>query len=239
MTRFALLLALSGLAIPAFAGGLDDDALASGEDLLADEDEDDSKPAKKGELPTRTGPKSLGDEPEEEFDLLADDVEEAEPAEFLGDFNDEDDVDLGFGFEPDEPVRKRASAPATSGPGAITLDVAGKQPLGDNYPVTVVAVERDAVVVELPVLVSTSRVGLEAPFALVAEVHSSEGKVAQSTTLINPESLAEFGPSFVFLKMFAPVMEKEGEVTVKVKKAKLDGTGGTELFSRATPYSLP
>jgi hypothetical protein len=236
MTRFVLLFALSALAVPALAG-TDDDGLTWGEDDLLS-DEDDDKGAKKGELPTRSGPKSLGDEPEEEFDLLSDDTEPVEPA-FLGDFNDDEAVDLGLGFEPDEAPRKRASAPSTTGPKAITLDVAGKQPLADNYALTVVAVERDAVVIELPVLVSTSRVGLDAPFVLVGEVYSSEGKVATTSTIIRPESLAEFGPSFVFLKMFAPVMEKEGEVTIKVKKTKLDGSGAADLFSRATPYTLP
>ena len=125
MTRFALLLALTGLAVPALAADSDDDAISWGEDDLLEDEDEDKKPAKKGELPTRSGPKSMGDEPEEEFDLLSDDAEEAEPMEFLGDFNDDDaDIDLGFG-EPEEPTRKQASRPAVTGPGAITLDVAG------------------------------------------------------------------------------------------------------------------
>jgi hypothetical protein len=50
--------------------------------------------------------------------------------------------------------------------------------------------------------------------------------------------LAEFGPSFVFLKVLAPVIERQGDIRIVVKKAGADGRNAVILFSRSTPYAL-
>lgn len=253
MTRFFVTLALIGLAAPALAGTEDD----------VDDIPVETKKTKKTaeELPSRAGPRSMGDEPVEEFDLLSDDVDEAEPPEMFDDPVDEDEpmFDLPERSEPTKPSndvdilgdvaedpdddfmpdftadtpRKQASRPAVKGPGPITLDVAGKQPLADNYPVSLVAVDRDAVVIELPVLVGKSRVGFSEAFLLGGDVYVGDTKVAGVKVDVTEASLAEFGPSFVFLKVLAPVVEKDGEVTIKVLK------DGQELFARSTPYALP
>jgi hypothetical protein len=192
----------------------------------------DARRQDEDELPERSGPRDMGDEPEEEFDLLSDDIGEAEPPEFAID-EPPDDM-LGLDDEPEPQARVAMSA----GPGPITLDVAGKEPLADNYPLQVVAVDRDAVVVELPVLVERSRVTLEAPFTLQAEARVGEQTITTWEQAINAEALAEFGPSFAFVKLLVPVMEPQGEVTVVVRKAAPDGSGATELFRRSTAYSL-
>jgi hypothetical protein len=231
---FVLIAAASviGAATPSFAGTEED----LDEILMAPPTK--PKPAatpKKEELPARTAPKPTDEEPQEDFDLLEEDDAEP-PSDFRGDVSEEDDVDVGL---PRAPERKTVSRPAPVGPGPITLDVAGKEPLSDNYPVNVVAVDRDSVVVELPVLVARSRVGLTEPFVLIAEAWVGPTKVSQVSQTITKEGLAEFGPSFVFVKLLAPVVEKTGEVTLRVKRAKLDGTQPKDLFSRATPYALP
>lgn len=227
MFRTALILALSALALPAaaFEPGFDsDDAVAFA-------------PRGKAELPERTGPRDLGDDPVEEFDLLDDEAEVDEP-DFLGDFSDSDDdlvIDL---IDPEPPARKQASSPAPKGPGPINLEVAGREPLADNYPLQVVAVDRDAVVVELPVLVASSSNTVEEGFLLIAEVFSDDERVSRIEQRIEPNSLATFGPSFSFFRVMAPVSDKEGQVTIKVSKTDLEGQNATELFSRATPYAL-
>ncbi len=228
----ALLIGLGlGLSAPAVAAPLDFDNEDEETDLLLGDLERggnaaaDSKKKVKEELPDS----SFGDiefnEPEEDFDLFDDEPGELfddEPDEFLGDF--------------EEPRSAPAAAP--SGPGPIDLDVAGKEPLADNYSLTVLAVDRDAVVVELPVLVARSRVAVTEPFLVTAQVHVDGTKVTQLTQVIEPSSLAEFGPSFVYFKALAPVVEKMGEVTVTVTKSGVDGSGAVELFARATPYAL-
>jgi hypothetical protein len=214
------------------AVAFDDDDLFGEDDLVRGNTPADDK-KKKGKKTVETGPKFDFDEPVEGFDLEDefDEDFEDEPPELLGNF--EDDLEPIEDFD----MRKTRSAPA-AGPGPITLDLAGKQPFADNYPLTVVAVERDAVVVELPVLVSRSRVGVENAFSIVADVFVGDSKVGSIQQSVEPASLAEFGPSFVFLKVLAPVVDGSGEIRVVVKKADANGSGAKELFSRTTPYSL-
>lgn len=193
----------------------------------------DSASSKKKKQSTETKPSFDFDEPEEEFDLL-DDATDSEPMELLGNFEGlEDEPIESF----DRPDTKRVSSPsALIGP--ISLDVAGKSPLADNYALTVTAIDRDAVVVELPVLVAKSRVAVESGFQIVAEVFTEDIKVAEVRQVVNKESLAEFGPSFVFLKVLAPVIENQGEIKIVVQKTDVDGTNATALFQRSTPYAL-
>lgn len=126
--------------------------------------------------------------------------------------------------------------PKSAMPGAIQLDVLGKTPLKDNYAISVVAVDRDAVVVELPVLVASSRG--TTTFQVIGEVWVGGAKVNEVRSIVTPASQAQYGPSFVFLKVLAPVSTPTGDVKIVVKQAKADGTGAVELFSRATAYSL-
>jgi hypothetical protein len=224
MTRTLFALALALAVGPASASSspdpLDDDAVAAA-------------PKSKDPLPERTGPRDLGDDPIEDFDLL--DTPDR-PSPMLGEFQDLDDTPA----RPGTPAqRKTASAPAPTGPGPVALDVAGKQPLADNYPLTVLNVDRDAVVVELPILLARSRVAIDKPFSITVEVSADDTRVSRVTQIIDPESLAEFGPTFAFMKIMAPVLEKDGRITVKVSRANPDGSQPVELFTRSTPYALP
>lgn len=224
MTRFALVLAALALPLGALAGPDDDDEF----DLLSDDAPEVASPDQVlggGSVPP--------DEPEGEIV----DIESGVPAPPADEPPDDlllDNIDGDDDFMPDftETERKQASRPATRGPGPISLDVAGKEPFADNYPLNVVAVDRDAVVVELPVLIGRSRVGFKAPFSLIGEVAVGGTQVTTVRADITEQSLADFGPSFVFLKVLVPVADKEGEVTVTVKK------DDAVLFARSTPYSL-
>lgn len=221
-TLFALALALTVGPALASSGpnAYDDDAVAAA-------------PKTKDPLPERTGPRDLGDEPVEDFDLL--DAPDR-PSPMLGEFQDLDDTPARVGTPAQ---RKTTSAPATTGPGPVALDVAGKQPLADNYPLTVVNIDRDAVVVELPILLARSRVAIDKPFSIIVEVSADDTRVSRAVQVIDPESLAEFGPTFAFMKIMAPVIDKDGRITVTVSRANADGSQPVELFTRSTPYSLP
>ena len=234
-----LMLPITALAGP---GELDDT------DLLAFNDEDDfgdvstlsrgktgseSTSGKKKKQNAETTPTFDFDEPEEEFDLL-DEATDDEPMELLGNFDGLDDEPIeAF----DRPETKRVSSP-TALIGPISLDVVGKNPLADNYPLAITAIDRDAVVVELPVLVATSRVAVESGFQIVGEVFSGDIKVAEVRQVVEKASLAEFGPSFVFLKVLAPVIERTGDIKIIVKKTDASGSNATTLFQRTTPYAL-
>ena len=83
---------------------------------------------------------------------------------------DEDPDEPGLGLPEDDPLEDFDHPPAKDGPAAsrpapeahaapsgIGLPVEGHQPLAGGYPLKVVARDMDAVVVELPVLVSRNR----------------------------------------------------------------------------------
>ena len=198
--------------------------------------------------------------PEEESPIIEDDdlefdlPEEAIPEdakksaddkdEFQFDLEEDDDSMEDFSNtpapKPSVPAATRAAAaaspPAAKGP--LTLDFIGKKPLDDNYPLQILAMERDAIVIELPVLVARSRVAVTDGFQLIGVVFVGEKKVTEIRQLFLPQSIAEFGPTVAFLKALVPVDEASGQVAILVKQAALDGSGTKTLFGRTTNYSL-
>ncbi len=186
------------------------------------------------------------DEPVEE-DLYGFDSDPVEDFDVIDDYDDFDayedpDDDPLVGLT-DEllPEQMAAAKPVEAGAKTATvkLDVVGKQPLGDNYPAQVVAVERDAVVIELPVLLGRSRAAFEGePYWLQVDVRSGDTVVATATQWVGKVSLAEFGPSFAFFKVLVPVQSASGELTVSVQKLDKLGSAGGALFTRTVAYSL-
>ncbi len=174
----------------------------------------------------------LDDDPIEDFDVVDDGFDAYE--------DPDDDPLVGLtdqlGFEAMEQAEPVDAGGKTA---TVKLDVVGKQPLGDNYPAQVVAVERDAVVVELPVLLGRSRAGFEGgPYWVQVDVLAGEIVVATSTQWVARQSLAEFGPSFAFFKVLVPVKSSAGELTLKVQKLDQLGSAGAPLFTRTVAYSL-
>ncbi len=186
------------------------------------------------------------EEPMEEdlFGLDSDPIEDFDVIEDYDDFDAyEDPEDEPLVGLTDEllPEQMAAAQPVEAGAKTATvkLDVVGKEPLADNYPAQVVAVERDAVVVELPVLLGRARAGFEGgPYWLQVDVLSGEEVVATSTQWVDRVSLAEFGPSFAFFKVLVPVQATSGELTMKVQKLDKLGSTGAPLFTRTVGYSL-
>jgi hypothetical protein len=202
---------------------------------------------------------------EDEFEFEDDEGINAED-EFGFDFEFEgeepqDDPAETFDFEPlddplDDPLgelegipeKPAPAAPAASASGSaapaplpgIQLDVVGKTPLGDNYEPTIVAYDRDSVVVELPVLLGRSRADFDGiSYCIVVEVLSDGKKVAEARQQVTSASLAEFGPSFAFIKVLAPVTAKEGKLELRMSKASNMSAQPTQLFSRTLGYALP
>jgi hypothetical protein len=145
---------------------------------------------------------------------------------------------------PEEQASPQPSPTPTGSAGApppgIQLDVVGKVPLGDNYEPAIVAYDRDSVVVELPVLLGRSRADFDGiSYCIVAEVFADGSKVAEARQQVTSASLAEFGPSFAFIKMLTPVTAKSGKLEVRLIKASNMSAQPTQLFSRTIGYQLP
>ena len=168
------------------------------------------------------------EDPVEDFDFDPIDDPDAEP---LG--------DLEAPPKPEPAAKPAPTGSAAAVPAAVQLDVVGKTPLTDNYPAQIVAIDRDSVVVELPVLLGRSRADFNgSTYCLVAEVYADGQKVAETRLEVTAASLAEFGPSFAFVKLLAPVTAKTGELEVRVGKAGAMTAKPAPLFSRKVAYHL-
>jgi hypothetical protein len=121
----------------------------------------------------------------------------------------------------------------------LPYSLAGKAPLGDNYDATVVFSERDAVVVELPVLVARSPADFKGgDFWLVGEALQGGTVVAASRSWVSAGSLAQSGPTLAFVKMLVPVSSAAGDLEIRVSRLEEGQSTPTVLFSRSVSYQL-
>ena len=137
-----------------------------------------------------------------------------------GEDEDEDFADFTLKAEPSEPP-------------APTVKANGKVPLSGNFDASVVGVERDSVVVELPVLLG-SKTDVDGEYWLVGEVFVDGAKVGETRQLVNANAVST--NTVAYLKVQAPVRKSSGSVEVRVSQN--DGGKNTALFSKSTSYRL-
>ncbi|MDP2305792.1 MAG: hypothetical protein Q8P18_07170 [Pseudomonadota bacterium] len=160
-------------------------------------------------------------------------------------FKDEDDMDIPT-FSAVKVVDKEKDLSAYVDPRAtvgsntkMPLDVVGKDVLGDNWAPQVVVADKDAVVIEMPVLYARSRAEFDGvAYWLVAEVLADGKKVAQSRVEITRDAIADKGPSVQFFRMFTPVPAAAGVIVINVSKATSASAKPTLLFTRSVNYKL-
>ena len=128
-------------------------------------------------------------------------------------------------------------APAPGRSLGLDLETRGKAPLADNYPVSVVARDLDAVVVELPVLIASKPADFAEAYWIITEVAVEERKVAESRHYVTKASIADMGPTVVWSKSHVPVLERAGSIEITVSQSA-DGADATPLFSKTVPYEL-
>jgi len=127
----------------------------------------------------------------------------------------------------------------TGAPLGMRLGVVGKQPLADNYAPRLVAIERAALVVELPVLLGRSRAAATGgDYWLQAELLVDGVAVTASGQHVTRAGMAEFGPSFAFFKLLAPISSPLGELQLRLTRLEQLGGEATALFTRSLPYDL-
>lgn len=160
-------------------------------------------------------------------------------------FKDEDDMDMPV-FSAVKAVDKEKDLSAFIDPrttvGSSTkmpLDVVGKDVLGDNWGPSVVVADKDAVVIELPVLYARNRAEFDGvAYWLVLEAVADGKKVAQSRVEITRDAIADKGPSIQFFRVFAPVPAAAGVIVLNVSKAASASAKPTLLFTRSVNYKL-
>ena len=162
-------------------------------------------------------------------------------------FKDEDDMDIPTFTAVVKPVpdkEKDLSAfvdpRATVGSNTrMPLDVVGKDVLGDNWAPQVVVADKDAVIIEMPVLYARNRAEFDGvAYWLVAEAFADGKKVSESRILVTRDGIADKGPSVQFFRMFTPVPAAAGVVVVNISKATSASAKPTLLFTRSVNYKL-
>ena len=188
-------------------------------------------------------PEDFGD-PDEDFgDDPPDDIgpSTSGPSGGFDDF-DEDPPDE---FDGPAPAPRKATAPAQparpaapAGPVTLSLKVSDKEPLTGAFNASIVALDVDAVVIELPVLVAASGAGFSGgDYTLVAEFMLGDRKVGESRHVVSRAGITDLGPTVVWLKQHVPVTDPKGRIEVKVSRIDAEDPP-TELFSKGVDYRL-
>ncbi len=121
----------------------------------------------------------------------------------------------------------------------MPLEVVGREVLSDNWPATIVYVDKDAVVVELPVMYARNRAEFDGiAYWLVVEGYADGKKVSESRMLVNRDAIADLGPSIQFFRLFCPVAGAIGNLEIRVGKATSGAAKPTELFKRTVAFKL-
>lgn len=148
---------------------------------------------KKNMLPERTGPRNLGDDPVEDFDLL--------------------DLDGD-----DEPLFHAKSLESKNE--IVIPSIIAKVPLQDNYEPAVSKLSHDALIVDVPVLLSKSKMTalFDGEFQLVGQVVCNGKVLSKSVVFVEKEMLAEFGPTFAFMRFMFSIDEESGSFSIEMFK---------------------
>jgi hypothetical protein len=122
------------------------------------------------------------------------------------------------------------------------LDLKGKLPLADNFDIQFDAWDAKYVVVELPVLVSLSRVQFAAEHpngvVLVAEITSGTNKVVQ-TQQVPPSAVLDATPTLVYFKAALPNGAPAPDVRFLVKQGELPAPPPTDPKAKPAPPPEP
>ena len=108
------------------------------------------------------------------------------------------------------------------------------RPLGDNFPLTLVAKKQNQVTVELPVLVAQKQSDFTgAGYWMIAQVVVNGTRISEGRQLVTKSSISEMGPTKVWFKLEAPITGPEADVEVRVFKQANQGSRPRPLFSRS------
>ena len=200
-----------------------------------------------------TGPSYAQDDDDDDFSFLEEGDEAAAKtaAEAIdaSDFDVDEEDDFGDWQDAPPPSERdpgpapefgsRSTSIGTNKATSLPYSVVGKDPLANNYEAQVVFADRDAVVVELPVLVARNPSDFEGrAYWVVGEIYADGMKVAESRQQVTSDAIAQAGPTLVFVKMLVPVPAETG--TLELRVGKTNSAAGTPeaLFTRQVAYQL-
>ena len=154
-------------------------------------------------------------------------------------FQDEDDIIIPI-EKPKPPPQPAAAAPPTTGPArTLALDVSTAKPFGDNWAPNLVLIDKDAVIVELPVMYGNGKASYAGKDAwLIAEVYADGKKIAENRSWISKDAIADKATSVQYFRLYTPVGAASGVLEVKVSRLPAGATKNELLFTRSVQYAL-
>jgi hypothetical protein len=115
--------------------------------------------------------------------------------------------------------------------------VGGLSPLGDHFPLNVIADGLGGVAAEIPVLVARNSADLRGDMWVVADIYADGVKVGESRHLVTPASLSGNGPTYVWIKANLPTHGPSVSAEVRLF-ASQPGKKEQPLFTRTATLSL-
>jgi hypothetical protein len=110
-------------------------------------------------------------------------------------------------------------------------------PLSNNFPVRILGHEPDALLVELPLLVTESPDDFEEPgFWLIVEIFADRKKVGDQRQLFTQSTIATMGPTHAWVKALVPIPAPQGRLELRVSKLGADGRTVEPLFTTDVRY---
>ena len=168
--------------------------------------------------------------PDEELEEFEEFEEFDEPEEDLGDMRDLGEFELL-----DEPTEAEAARRGLK-PSTYGLSMSEARPLADNWDGEVVAKGPDAVVVELPVLVTKRPEDFHGETTwIVARFMVDGARKGEQRHVVHSTTIADVGATVVWVKAHVPVLEPKGIVDITISQEFPDGDE-VELYTRSIRY---
>lgn len=176
---------------------------------------------------------------DDDADLFKDNTSTAPKGPSSSNFQEEDDIVIPV-KKPEPPPAPAAPAPSVTGPAhGLSLDLSTAKPFGDNWAPTVSMVDKDAVIVDLPVMYGSGKASYAGKDAwLVAEVYADGKKITESRSFISKDAIADQSTSVQFFRLYTPVAAASGVLEVRVSRLVTGATKNELLFTRSVQYSL-
>ena len=115
--------------------------------------------------------------------------------------------------------------------------VTGLTPLGDHFPLNLVADGLGGIAAELPILVARSSADLRGDLWVVADIYADGVKVGESRHMVTPASLSETRPTYVWIKASVPTQGPSVSAEVRLF-ASQPGKKEQALFTRSATLEL-
>lgn len=182
---------------------------------------------------------------DEEEDLFKDNSQKPKDQVDASQFADEDDIKIDVSVPvktkpAEEDLSAYADPKLTMAPNTkMPIDTVGKTALGDNWAPQIVIADKDAVVIEMPVLYARSKSEFDGViYWVVVEAYADGKKVSEARMQVSRDSMADKGPSIHFFRLFAPVQSASGLIELRVGKSMGPAGKPAPLFTRSVQYKL-